>query len=55
LINARFLNDLVAFTAIPPPDPEIEVILDSPPCRVFKWTRPRVDKNYFPPPDSSST
>jgi hypothetical protein len=46
--RTRFLNDLIAFAAIPPPDPEIEVVLDSPPCRVFKWTRPRVDKNYFP-------
>jgi hypothetical protein len=46
--RTRFLNDFVAFAAIPPPDPQVEVVLDSPPCRVFRWMRPHADKNYYP-------
>jgi hypothetical protein len=44
----RMCDELCAFASVPPPDPDSSLEIDLPPLRVFRWTRPRVTKNYFP-------
>lgn len=46
--RSKFLQEFARIAAIAPPGPNETIVIDSPPCRVFRWQRPGVPKIYFP-------
>jgi hypothetical protein len=44
----RLVRDLAVLSAEIPPNPDEDVVIDSPPSRLFRWKRPRVRRNHYP-------
>jgi hypothetical protein len=44
----RLVRDISTVSIVSPPEAEAEVVVDSPPSRVFRWRRPAVARNHDP-------